>query len=125
MSNQVVPLETLAIKADQKSKSACTVPDSVPDIESAPPIITKSVETVIRNVYLSPRPAKTYDVTVAYIKFILGVRLENILWKSTPKDNIVIFKFIHPRASNYITIFTQLSNEVSVRLFSVRVKFQI
>lgn len=76
--------------------------------------ITKSADTVIKNVALSPRPTMKYDVMGTYVKCVLEVTLQSLVWKTPPKDKIVIFKFLHPRASNYITIFTQISNEVSM-----------
>ncbi|XP_050298341.1 centrosomal protein of 120 kDa-like isoform X2 [Anthonomus grandis grandis] len=93
-------------KIDLKSKSECSIPS--PDCDNV--VITKSVDTVIKSVPLSPRNVPKYDVRSGYVKYNLEVNLQHLVWKIPPKEKIVIFKFLHPRASNYITIFTQLSN---------------
>ncbi|KAH1015967.1 hypothetical protein HUJ04_007266 [Dendroctonus ponderosae] len=95
-------------KVHVKSKSEC----SVLNAHSDSLVITKSAETVIKNVALSPRQTKKYDVRGTYVKYVLEVTLQNLVWRTPPKEKIVIFKFLHPRASNYITIFTQLTNQV-------------
>lgn len=96
-------------KVEVKSKSECGLLSADSDSVT----ITKSADTVIKNVALSPRPAKNYDVKGTYVKYVLQVTLQNLVWRLPPKEKIVIFKFLHPRASNYITIFTQLTNQVS------------
>lgn len=83
------------------------------DIESTSkedivPVVTKSVDTVIKNIPLSPRNINPLNV---YKKYVLEVSLKSLMWKKPPKDTKIIFKFLHPKAASYITIFTEVSNE--------------
>ncbi|XP_030758776.1 uncharacterized protein LOC115884359 [Sitophilus oryzae] len=95
---------------EMKIRSECRVlDDDTYDVTG-----TKSAETVIKNVPMSPRPVKKYDVLGDYVRNVLHVSLQNFVWRVAAKDRIVMFKFLHPRASNGITIFTQISNEAGV-----------
>lgn len=104
-------------KVEVKSKSECSLSPS--DQENLP--FTKSVDSVIRNLPLSPRQSKPGT----YLKYVLEIKLYNITWKVAQKEKEVLFKFLHPKESNCITILTQTqSNQVGEKsdLKNIQVK---
>ncbi|CAG9864829.1 unnamed protein product [Phyllotreta striolata] len=73
------------------------------------PFVTKSVDTVVINDPLTPRPHAASDL---YEKFVLIVSLKTLTWIAPPPDTKIMFKFLHPRAGSCTTIFTEISNAV-------------
>lgn len=73
------------------------------------PFVTKSVDTVIKN--MSPLSPRNISPTGVYKKYVLEVSLKSLIWKKLPKDAKIIFKFLHPKAASYMTIFIEVGNE--------------
>ncbi|CAH1997257.1 unnamed protein product [Acanthoscelides obtectus] len=93
-------------KADLKSLSDNDVTEE--DIVQKP-FITKSVDTVIKNVPLSPKRPGPFD---PYQKYVTQITLKSIIWTIPPPDTKIMFKFLHPKAASCISVFTEISNEV-------------
>ncbi|XP_057668639.1 centrosomal protein of 120 kDa-like isoform X2 [Diorhabda carinulata] len=73
--------------------------------------ITKSVDTVIVSETSTDRSLAVFD---SYEKFIIIINLKYLIWTSSPPDNKIMFKFLHPRAGNCTTIFTEKNTKASV-----------
>lgn len=88
------------------------------------PFVTKSVDTVVINDPLTPRP---HNITDFYEKFVVVVSLKHLIWITPPPDTKVMFKFLHPRAGSCTTIFTEISNvvqhEISLNNLYVRIGY--
>ncbi|KAJ8959177.1 hypothetical protein NQ318_022438 [Aromia moschata] len=90
--------------------------------EDLKPVITKSVDTVIKNIPLTPRLHNPLDT---YQRYVLDVSLTYLLWKKPPKDTKIIFKFLHPKAASYITIFTEVENSLGEHFALTNLKVKI
>ncbi|KAF7267160.1 hypothetical protein GWI33_019581 [Rhynchophorus ferrugineus] len=98
------------IPSDIKIMSEVNIMTSAPsDV-----VVTKSAETIIKNIPLSPKATKKYNVSGNYVRYILHISLHNFMWRISPKEKTVIFKFLHPRASNCISILNQIDNETGI-----------
>ncbi|XP_072392461.1 uncharacterized protein [Diabrotica undecimpunctata] len=72
------------------------------------PIIIKSVETMVDSEGLS-----TSTLFSIFQKYVILVSLKYLVWTSPPKETKIMFKFLHPKASNCTTIFTELNSEAN------------
>lgn len=85
---------------------------------------TDSVEGIVMD--MIPLSSRSNGYHNTYQKYVVQIKFKSLTWKTIPEDTKVMFKILHPRTKNHLSIFTNMKdtdNEIILNNLEVRVAY--